>query len=415
MPTKNSVHLDACMSDTRNRRIFLQRLFATATSAISARSIAQSKAVAVKGFDTEAEISTAKTPPHPATSNADSASPMLAGTLKHTSNIYAVALMNAQGVITQQHQLPDRGHDCVFRPDGRQLVVFARRPGTFMYVIDVASRQLLHQHAAAAARHFYGHGCFNAQGTLLYVTENDYARARGVIGVYDVQKGYERVGEFDSHGIGPHDIVRQNDNATIIVANGGIETHPDTGRDKLNLQNMRSNLSVINRHTGELLQQFDLPAELKQLSLRHMALDAQGDCYFGGQYEGAEHNHPPLLGVLRHNGDFSIWQTPHTLRLPMNNYVSSICTVPGHPLLLASSAKGGVALLCNTIDGGVEQVFNLNDCSGVAALNDRLYISDGFGHLSQFTNNTDHWANGPSLRIPDIHWDNHMTSSQIDA
>jgi hypothetical protein len=387
MSAKPSLELNTEMSTNRSKRHFMQALAGISASSAFSLLLANSA------------------------SSYTSITPALASTFKHRDEYYGVALLNTTGQIAQSFNLPDRGHDCIFSPNGKQLVVFARRPGTFMNVIDVAAKTLLHKKTAIEGRHFYGHGCFDAKGNLLYVTENDYARARGVIGIYDVHRDYQRVAEFDSYGIGPHDITRQVDDRVLIVANGGIETHPDTGRDKLNLYNMRSNLSVIDRHTGELLDQFKLPAELQKLSLRHMALDEHGNCYFAGQYEGAMDDQPPLLGKLSRNGKFRLWHTPREVRAKLKNYINSVCVVPGKPLMLASAARGNLTLLCNTNDGSIIQTFDINDGSGVAASHNKLYISDGYGHVNLFEGNDASWTQGSSHKTQNIHWDNHMASS----
>ena len=61
--------------------------------------------------------------------------------------------------------------------------------------------------ASKPDRHFFGHGAFSADGRLLYATENDYERARGMIGVRDATDGYRQIGEFPAHGMEPHDIA----------------------------------------------------------------------------------------------------------------------------------------------------------------------------------------------------------------
>ena len=76
-------------------------------------------------------------------------------------------------------------------------------------------------------RHFSGHGVFSADGKMLYTTENDYDNAQGMIGVRDATGGYKQIGEFDAHGMEPHDIALLSDGRTMVIANGGIRTHPD--------------------------------------------------------------------------------------------------------------------------------------------------------------------------------------------
>src|SRR3546814_15076240 len=85
------------------------------------------------------------------------------------------------------------------------------------------------QLGAPDGRHFYGHAVFDRAERLLYTTENDYEAGRGVIGVWDADAGYARAGELDAHGIGPHDLALGPDGRSLVIANGGLLTHPASG------------------------------------------------------------------------------------------------------------------------------------------------------------------------------------------
>ena len=121
-------------------------------------------------------------------------------------------------------------------------------------------------------RHFFGHGVFSADGRLLYTTENDYERAAGMIGVRDATDGYKQIGEFPAHGLEPHDIALLADGRTMVIANGGIQTHPDRGDDELNLPDMQPSLVYVDVATGDLLEEHRLAPALHQLSIRHLAI-----------------------------------------------------------------------------------------------------------------------------------------------
>ena len=71
----------------------------------------------------------------------------------------------------------------------------------------------------------------------------------GLIGVWARADAYHRLDEFSSGGIGPHEILRLP-SGNLAVANGGIRTHPETGRKKLNLDTMRPNLTVLSPTGG---------------------------------------------------------------------------------------------------------------------------------------------------------------------
>ncbi len=100
---------------------------------------------------------------------------------------------------------------------------------------------------SVAGRHFFGHGVFSPDGALLYATENDFDNAAGMVGIYDARSGFARIGEFPTHGVGPHELLLLGDGRTIAIANGGIETHPDFGRAKLNLPTMKPSFVLVDR------------------------------------------------------------------------------------------------------------------------------------------------------------------------
>ncbi len=107
-------------------------------------------------------------------------------------------------------------------------MVFARRPGTFA-MISIPRVRMNRSFPHAAGCHFYGHGHFSPDGRLLYASENDFDGNRGVIGVYDAKDRFKRIMEFDAGGIGTHDMTVSDDGRLLIIANGGIETHPISG------------------------------------------------------------------------------------------------------------------------------------------------------------------------------------------
>src|SRR5262245_28620274 len=168
--------------------------------------------------------------------------------------------------------LPARGHDIAQRPGSSEAAVFARRPGAWFVVLNVESSAVVAQQIAAPNRHYYGHGVYSADGRLLYATENDTGSGQGVVGVYDATDGYRRIGEFPSFGTGPHDIALLGDGRTLVIANGGLMTLPDSGREVLNPDTMRSTIDLVDREQGELKATFGLDTSFRDLSLRHLAL-----------------------------------------------------------------------------------------------------------------------------------------------
>ena len=89
------------------------------------------------------------------------------------------------------------------------------------------------------------------------------------------------------------------DGRTLAIANGGIETHPDFGRAKLNLSTMKPSLVFVDRISGDLLEQHFLPAEFISYRSATWTSTQSGTVWFGCQYEGPTTDRPLLVGKAR--------------------------------------------------------------------------------------------------------------------
>ncbi len=333
---------------------------------------------------------------------------LLAGAYRHSaSGHYRFAVCSSDGSILLDTSLPARGHACLFRANSRDILVFARRPGRYLKVIDTRDVQHTLTIDCPAGRHFYGHGCFDPSSRLLFATENDYESGRGVIGVYDATQHYRRVTEFDSYGVGPHDIQFMPDGRTLVVANGGVETHPDWDREKLNLATMRSNLSLIDSSSGELLQHYAAPSDWQRLSLRHLAVSRQAGVFVGAQYYGPASDQVPLLAHLGEAG-LKMIELPAQTNAALKNYVSSVCHVPGTGLFVASASRGDISLVYDSATEAVVATLPGKDASGLAAGHSQLFRADGYGRVERFQFDGLQWRSGQSLRFAQRQWDNHI-------
>ena len=229
-------------------------------------------------------------------------------------------------------------HDIALRPDGGHWVAFARRPGRFGVAVPVGAGQPI-WFATKSDRHFFGHGVFSADGRLLYSTENDYDGARGMIGVRDVTGGYKQIGEFPAHGMEPHDIALLSDGRTMVIANGGILTHPGS-EGELNLSDMQPSLIYVDVETGDLIEEHCLALELHQLSIRHLAIGAGDVVAFGCQYRGPEEDAPPLIGFHRRGEQPVIVPAPSGTQKGLRNYIGSVAADSSGGIVAASAPKG---------------------------------------------------------------------------
>ncbi len=328
--------------------------------------------------------------------NADS---LLASAYRDKSGNYGIALLGDRGDIIWQEILPGRGHAIAASLRAPYSVVFARRPGNFAVAFDPTrqkGQQLFH---CPPDRHFYGHGEFSSDGNLLFATENDFENAVGIIGIYDVRDGFSRIGEFKSHGIGPHDVKLMDDGITLCVANGGIETHPDFGRAKLNIATMQPSIALIDVRDGSLIELHTLPSELHQLSTRHMDIADDGQVWIGCQYEGPRVDLPPLILKLQKGANLSQVELPDSTTRRLANYVGSICASQDRNSIMVTSPKGNSAITLDAISGSVISISEQHGVCGVASSQSGWALSSMNGELNGKTTS--------------LYWDNHLTNVQI--
>ncbi|MES0863109.1 DUF1513 domain-containing protein [Ruegeria sp. SCPT10] len=314
---------------------------------------------------------------------------------------FRLAGLSVEGDILFDVPLPARGHAAAAHPTESLAVAFARRPGTFAVVIDCAGGTERIRLQAPEGHHFYGHGVFSADGTRFFATENKYETGEGRISVWDA-KTFERLGEFSSGGIGPHDMRVMPDGQTLVIANGGIETHPETGRTKLNLPVMRPNLSYVSLKGG-LLEQMELPSALHKNSIRHLAVRGDGLVGFAMQWQGNQTEHPPLLGLHRMGRDPVLLSAPAANQRHLQGYAGSVAFSTDGATIAITCPRGNALHRFDVQSANFEDAFALQDVCGLGAGPDGLIFTTGtglFGALSQ--------AEPKVLTRSDCQWDNHL-------
>ncbi len=279
---------------------------------------------------------------------------------------YSAAIFDLEKGELTSIPLPARGHDIAARPASRECVVFARRPGNFAVSFDAEGRKPVVHFSSRPDRHFYGHGVFSHDGRRLFTTENDFENGRGVIGVRDATDGYRWLGEFSSGGIGPHDIALLSAGRVMVVANGGIRTHPESGRQVLNPDSLSPSLAYIDIETGETLETHSLAPALHKLSIRHLTIAANDMVVFGCQHKGPAWQRPALIGTHRRGEDIALIHLPKDTTRAMKNYVASIEVDIDGGIVMASAPRGGMAVAIDLASRRYLGKYSLPGVSGVA-------------------------------------------------
>ena len=292
---------------------------------------------------------------------------------------FDMAILGPSGKVLYSHRIDARGHSAAVRREPRTAVVFARRPGRFALAVDVETLTVEALFAPPADRLFEGHGFFSADGKVLFATENDFDAERGVLGMYDATGGFARIGEIPTYGIGPHEALLMRDGRTIAVANGGIITHPDYPRQKLNLPDMQPNFTLIDANSGDLLGEAQLPKDYYQLSLRHMAEAAPGVVWFGGQYEGPKTDRLSLIGTFDAGRGLTLNDADLDAMAHMDRYVGSVAVTPDGETVITTSPPGGVFLEWDAATRRMRRMHEAADVAGTASAPAGYAVTTGTG------------------------------------
>lgn len=304
------------------------------------------------------------------------------------------SILDGNGALIRSIPLPGRGHDVTADAQGKWIVAFARRPGTFAVAADRSGKSAPEVFATPEGRHFFGHGVFSPDGRLLFTTENDFENAAGMIGIYDATDGFRRKGEFPSYGIDPHELLLMADGRTLCIANGGIETHPDFGRAKLNLASMEPSIVFVDTGSGELVEKHTLPADLSRLSTRHMDIGANGDVWIGCQYQGPKTDLPPLILRVRKGDGYKPVMLPDEAQTQLSNYIGSVAVNVGEGLVAVTSPHGNCAAILEAVTGKLVRLIDQTDVCGVAAQGSAFLTSSSEGNFGD-------------ARLA-MSWDNHI-------
>lgn len=312
--------------------------------------------------------------------------------------------------------LPDRGHHVAVHAPRAVFVSVARRPGNWLLVGDLYSGRILQELRLPEDRHFCGHGVFSADGSHLYTTESNRDDHRGDSGlvveweVGNVNGSAEllRGREFASGGVGPHELLLMPDGNTLVVANGGLRTDPETGTEVADMETMRSSLAYLDRRDGRLLEQHFLPEEQSLSSIRHLDVNTRGQVVAGLQYQGELWERVPLVATHERGGALRTLETPELVLGRMKQYVGSVRHIAGSDSIVASCPRGNLLAFWSAVDGSWLGSVAARDACGVADSAFGLVFSSGVGRIGRVA--LPEPALGADLQLPGetLLWDNHL-------
>ena len=338
--------------------------------------------------------------------------PLYASAAKNSAGQYELLVADEPGNIHLRHRLPARAHHVEQHPKQSLLAAVGRRPETFIDLVDYQQKRLVKRINSRPGYHFYGHAIFTPDGRYLITTENQITTGKGQIVIRDSLKDYQVSNQFSSAGIGPHELQLMPDAKTLVVANGGILTHPDRGREKLNLEEMKPSLAYLSLQTGKVLEQVFMPDELHKLSIRHFDVNHQGRIAIALQYQGAKTDHVPLVAFHSRGSDLELVYAPDEINQAMKQYCGSARFDASGEFAAISSPRGNLVTFWNQKTGTFIRSVNSRDGCGLAKTDQagEFLVTTGRGHCYRLNLHTGSKQKLPLMSLNKLSWDNHLNS-----
>lgn len=328
-----------------------------------------------------------------------------------TQSRFGVLITDTSGNIVSDIVVPDRVHMADLFPHNSPaaLLVNSRKPNAPLRKYSTSGK-LLAELMPPENMHYEGHSVFSADGQYIYSTASNYLEKTGyVLEIHANDLTLKRM--IATGGIGPHEVII--DDSQLYVANTGVLTHPDTGRDPLNISTMKSELVQIDIPSGTIKQHWACP--IQALSARHLTQMPDGSVLVGCQYQKQD-DRPATVALARSGESQLQLLQPENEQYywDMKGYTASLRAFP------ASSAYAGTALVSNPRGHLLShwqpqqairpETQPMRYSKGIALGLDEGWISAAAGELWHWQAMNQQLTKITTAVKPDFWWENHLYS-----
>jgi hypothetical protein len=323
---------------------------------------------------------------------------------KHTQDNYQ---------IVSDFSVPDEVHLATSYPNNKYILVCSRKPNASLLKYDLKGNKLA-ELTPLANQHFEGHAIFSLDEKFIYTTASDFDAGKGKLLKLN-SHDLSLVEQFDTQGIGPHELVWQSEKH-IAIANTGVLTHPDSGREILNKDSIQSNIVLFNSQSHKVDHSWQVPQ--LGLSARHLDRMNDGSLVIGCQYKKQDQR-PPCIAFA----NFANKQPQDLVFADENNeslhwnmlgYSASIKAIPNSSQALISNPRGHLLTQWQQEAGKEAQQLikqkkiEYNKGIKIHPKGEKAWVSQGAGRLLSWNMNSQSLQDGAINVKNNIWWANHL-------
>lgn len=279
------------------------------------------------------------------------------------SGVDQVALWSRAGDV--ETALAGRGHGVAHFAGMDLFAIAGRRPGHFIDVLDGAG-VIEGSHVPQQGRIFAGHVAPIGRTRMFLATEIDSETGHGFLTRHRIGANAPDT-QWETHGLGPHDLTFLAGGTRLVVANGGLETAEDRAGAMVDPDTIESSLTILDMKDGRLIAKAALSPALRSLSIRHMAPSPDGTRVAFGMQDKKKDVWRPLVGVIDDTGRVELFDAPKDDPDALKSYVGSVAIDTTGTYVAVTSPHGGRIEAWTLKDGRAIGGLALGDVCGLAA------------------------------------------------
>jgi hypothetical protein len=254
--------------------------------------------------------------------------------------------------------LPFFGHGLAIDPLNHNRMCLFEKKGPGACEIDLSVGKMTRTISTLPTRHFYGHGSYSSDGSVVYCTETDLESSQGYVVVRN-SKTLQVEGEFPSYGANPHDCQLIEGGKVIAITNGGAAIGHEPA----------PNVAYVDIVTQKLLQKFEL--DNSHFNTGHLAISKSGDlAVTSAPRLGLPESDLGALSFLR-LGRLETMKAPAEVVAGLRAETLSLCINEATGIVAATSPAGNLLTFWELKSGRLAKSVEINNPRGIAMTLDK--------------------------------------------
>ena len=241
--------------------------------------------------------------------------------------------------------------------DGSKIISIPKN-GSTADLINISTQFIIHAAKPILNHLFYGHGALSADGSTIFITEQNPATASGKISVRDA-KDLRILDIWDTYGNEPHQLKVAADGKSLFVSNAGYRALESRRGDE-----GATNVACLDSSSGRLIGKFETAC--KDVRITHFDLFGTDRIVVAGvPMFGHKADSGRILMSNKHQNLVPV-EFPQDIARKLVNDSFSTCVIPGHEQIAVTYPFAGYVAFVG-FDGIFIDALPLRGATGVAA------------------------------------------------